>query len=291
MTIHLAVVGPGRVGSALGRQWVRGGIELMGFVGRDPARTEAAVRFCGAGRVLSVADLSHAHVVVLAVWDPDLPNAVAACAAAPPRPCSLWLHTSGRHDLDVLDPLVAHGARRGILHPAVPVPDPLSGLRNLEHGPAVLTGDENAMQLLRRLAESLGMVAVPCATGRRSLYHAACALAANGATALFGAVERVLAAHGGIDPDDRRMLVAALAERAISSCRRDGPAPSLSGPVVRGDHQTVAAHLDALRAAGDAPVGAYVALMREALRLARMRGLDAVQAARLEALLGGEAAR
>lgn len=279
------------MGSALGRQWVRGGIHLMGFVGRDHARTEAAVRFCGAGRVLSVEDLAGAHVVVLAVGDPDLPAAVAACAKAPPRSCSLWLHTSGFHDLDVLDPLVPHGVRRGILHPAVPVPDALTGLRNLEHGPAVLTGDENAMQLLHRLAESLAMAAIPCAPGRRALYHAACALAANGATALFGAVERALGAHGGIDPADRRRLTAALMERAVGSSRREGPAMALSGPVARGDHATVQAHLDALCAAVDAPRGAYLALMREALVLARARGLDAASAARIDGLLAQEDAR
>lgn len=279
------------MGSALGRQWVRGGIQLMGFVGRDPARTEAAVRFCGAGRVLSVADLAEAHVVVLAVGDPDLQAAVAACAKAPPRSCSLWLHTSGLHDLDVLDPLVPHGVRRGILHPAVPMPDPLTGLRNLEHGPAVLTGDENAMQLLHRLAEALAMTAIPCATGRRALYHAACAMAANGATALFGAVERLLSAHGGIDPADQRLLTAALMERAVGSSRREGPAAALSGPVVRGDLGTVQAHLDALRAAPDAPVAAYVALMREALRLAQQRGLDAGLVARIHSVLAQEALR
>lgn len=279
------------MGSALGRQWVRGGIQLMGFVGRDRARTEAAVRFCGAGRVLSVEDLAEAHVVVLAVGDPDLQAAVAACTMAPPRPCSLWLHTSGLHDLDVLDPLVPHGVRRGILHPAVPIPDALTGLRNLEHGPAVLTGDENAMQLLRRLAESLAMTAIPCATGRRALYHAACALAANGATALFGAVERLLGAHGGIDPADQRLLGAALMERAVASCRRDGPATALSGPVARGDHATVQAHLGALSEVADAPRAAYLALMREALMLARQRGLDAASVARIEASLAGEAAR
>lgn len=279
------------MGSALGRQWVRGGIHLMGFVGRDPVRAEAAVRFCGAGRVLSLEDLASAHVVVLAVGDPDLPDAVTACARAQPRPCSLWLHTSGFHDLDVLDPLVSHGVRRGILHPAVPVPDALTGLRNLEHGPAVLTGDGNAMQLLHRLAESLAMTPIPCATGRRALYHAACALAANGATALFGAVERALGAHGGIDPADQLWLTAALMERAVGSSCREGPAAALSGPVARGDHATLQAHLDALRAAADAPIGAYLALMREALVLARARGLDAAAAVRIDSLLAREAAR
>lgn len=279
------------MGSALGRQWVRGGIELMGFVGRDRSRAEAAVRFCGAGSVLSVKDLADAHVVVLAVGDPDLQAAVAACTEAPPRACSLWLHTSGLHDLDVLDPLVPHGVRRGILHPAVPIPDALTGLRNLEHGPAVLTGDENAMQLLRRLAESLAMTAIPCATGRRALYHAACAMAANGATALFGAVERLLGVHGGIDPADQRLLTAALMERAVGGCRREGPGAALSGPVARGDLGTVQAHLDALHAAPDAPLSAYVAIMREALRLAQLRGLDPAMVARIESLLAREAAR
>jgi predicted short-subunit dehydrogenase-like oxidoreductase (DUF2520 family) len=270
--IRVAIVGPGKVGRAFGRRLHEAGAELLGFVGRRPGSAAEATRFCGAGRDLAVADLAEPHAVVFAVGDPDLPAAVAACVQAPPRSCSLWLHTSGRHDLSVLQP-------------ALPFADPAAGLRRLEGAPAVLLGDEAALVLLGRLCELLGLRALVAGPGDRRLYHAACALAANGLTALFDIVERVLSAYGGLQPGDGRDLAAALMRAALDGAAAQGPGPSLSGPVLRGDAATVAGHLDALEQAAPAAVPAYRALMDQALALAGERLPESARLA-LRRLLG-----
>ncbi len=286
MSIRIAIVGPGRVGSALGQKWHRAGASLLGFVGRRPETVASALQFCGAGAALGVRDLATAHVVVFAVGDEALPAVVRQALAAPPRPCSLWLHTSGCHDLDVLAP-AAGVARTGILHPALPFPDATAGLQALEGAPAVLSGGLRSLRLLQRLAELLGMRPLLAGPGDRRLYHAACALAANGSTALFALAERVLAAHGGLGEGDRRDLVAALMGAAVTGSGRRGPALALSGPVLRGDAATVARHLHGLRAIGDDALLGYRGLMLAALRLAEERGLPADAAERVRRALEG----
>jgi predicted short-subunit dehydrogenase-like oxidoreductase (DUF2520 family) len=290
--VRLAVVGPGRVGTALGRRWAEAGVDLLGFVGRTAASAAAAVAFCGRGRVLALADLARAHAVVLAVPDPLLPEVVrAAAAAAPGRACSLWLHTSGRHDLSVLEPLRAASVRLGALHPVAPFPDVATGLQQMAGRPAVLLGEPRALRLLARLARMLGMQPLESRGGDRALYHAACALAANGLTALCAAVERAFAAAAALAPDDARAVAQALMAAALQATRDRGAAAALSGPVARGDAATVAVHRRALRGVANELDDAYRALMVQALALAEQRGLSAAAAAAVRQALAGGAGR
>lgn len=288
MAVRVVIVGPGRVGAACGRRLHESGFEIVGFIGRQRAGAERAVAFAGAGRVLEPGDHVEGHVVLVAVGDPDLETTVVGLtAAAPPRSCSLWVHTSGSHDLAVLAPASAGGARRGALHPVAPFPDAEAGYRAMAGQPAVITGDPAAMELLEKLAHGLAMTPVVMAGNAeaRALYHAGCALAANGLVALRGLVDTVLGAAGGLAPADADRIATALMTMALAGTNELGAAAALSGPVRRGDHATVARHLEALGRQVPAAVPGYRALMVAAIDLAVERGLDAQSAARLRDLL------
>jgi predicted short-subunit dehydrogenase-like oxidoreductase (DUF2520 family) len=280
--VRIAIVGPGRVGTTLARGFAAAGAEVLGFVGRNGPRCERAVAATGCGRVLTYAELARAHVVVFAVGDDDLAAAVQMAAnAAGPRRCSLWLHTSGRHDLEVF--VGIDGIRRGSLHPVAPFGDEPAA--NVLPGTiAVVAGEPRALSLLRRLCGLLGMQPLIAAAGDRGLYHAACALAANGATALWSFAEAALLQSGVVDPAAARQLVASLFGQATAACTTRGPAAALSGPVRRGDAATVALHLERLRALPGA-AAAYAALAAAALDLARQAGLPPALGDRVAAVL------
>lgn len=286
MALRIVIFGPGRVGVAFARALASSGCHVLGFVGRDPARAAAAVAAAGIGAVLPAAAHASAHVVVFAVGDDDLRAAIAQAAdAAPPRPCSLWLHTSGRHGLEAFDGVP--GIRRGILHPATPVPTPAAGGEPLRGALGVLVGDPRAHALLRGLSRRLGLVAIDGHGGNRPLYHAACALAANGLTALFADAASAFAASGVVRDGDGERLVAALMRGALAACEARGPVDGLTGAVRRGDADTVAAHLCELRAHAPQAAAAYLATALAALRLARTAGLDPRRADDVARVLGG----
>ncbi|MBX3464108.1 MAG: DUF2520 domain-containing protein [Planctomycetes bacterium] len=292
MSLRLVIVGPGRVGAAMARRFVQAGVDVVGLVGRDPERTAAAVRWSGARRAATWADLPPAHVVVFAVGDPDLPAAVAAAVAhGAARRCALWLHTSGRHGLEVLAPAAVHGIRRGALHPLLPFADAAAGAQAMAGAPAVCEGDARSLRLLRRLCDRLGMVPIVPTRLDRGRYHAACALAANGTTALRALVDAAFTAAGGLAPDERRVGADALMAAALAACSERGAGPALSGPVRRGDAATVALHVAALAAASPRAAAAYRVLMQEALALAEGQGLGAALAAAVREALAatGEA--
>jgi len=301
MALRIAIVGPGRVGTAFACSFVRAGAAFVGFVGRDRAQIDARIAEVGAGAALAWGDLQDVHVVVFAVGDGDLAAAVAQAVEVGGRRCSLWLHTSGRHSLDVFGGAEELGVRVGSLHPVMPFAGPAASVE-MRGAPAVLAGPQRSMRLLRRLASMLQLEPIewrsPDAVvdevadvvGRRhrqdrALYHAGCALAANGATALFGKATALIRAAGGLSARDSDAIVEALMGAAVRACAKQGAGRALSGPVRRGDGETVAEHLAVLRDRDPEATPAYVALMNLALELSRDQGLEPADCERVASAL------
>lgn len=285
MVLRIVIVGPGRVGTAFARRFVQAGATVLGLAGRSAERTAAAVRWSGAAAVLDLAALPRAHVVVFAVGDPDLPAAVAAAIAhGVHRRCALWVHTSGRHGLEVFDAARGDGIRPGALHPVAPFATAATGADAMAGALAVCEVEARGERLLRRLCTLLGMAPVFVSGLDRASYHAACALAANGTTALYELIDGTFAASG-LPVASRALLTDSLMASALQGSRERGAAAALSGPVRRGDDTTVRQHLTALHQHAPAAVPAYRALMRHALALAEAQGLGTAPAAAVRAAL------
>jgi predicted short-subunit dehydrogenase-like oxidoreductase (DUF2520 family) len=252
------VIGPGRIGTALARLWIRAGHRLLGCHAR--------------GGALAPADFAAAAFVVIAV-DDDQVAAVAARAAPAARRGALWFHTSGSHGLEVLAPLRARGCLVGSLHPLCAVHDAAQGVRDLPGRVAALQGSPAARRRLARLALEARMRPVTVTGRDRALYHAACALASNGLCVLYELAARVFTRAGA--PGLHADLVAS----TLAACRRHGGRRALTGPAVRGDVHTIRAHLRALRRKAGPALPVYRALMQQA---AQWGGKGAARA-----LLGG----
>lgn len=99
----------------------------------------------------------------------------------------------------------------------------------------------------------------------RPLYHAAAAVASNHLVALLGQVDRI-AGSIGVPPE----AYLDLARASLENVARLGPSLALTGPVARGDWDTVARHLAAL---DPSEHDAYRALAAAARRLVDEGGL------------------
>lgn len=221
---RLRIVGPGRAGGAFARALADRGWEVADPVGRgdDPA---------GAAH----------HVDLVLITTPD-PVIAAVAAAIEPDRDALVVHAAGSLGLDVLE---GH-PRRGALHPLVSIPDPATGAVRLLDGAwfAVAADTDADLTRLRALVATLGGTAVEVADADRAVYHAAAVVASNHLVALFGQVQRI-AASSGVPP----AAFHALATQTLAGLATASPATVLTGPVRRGDWDTVARHLEAMDAA------------------------------------------
>ena len=254
----VAVIGPGRVGTALALALVRGGRRIVaaadGGGGSAAALTE---RIAGCRRHDDpAAAVAGAEVVLVTVPDDEIESVVARIAAADGwRASHRVVHCSGAAGLDVLRLAARSGARVAACHPAQTVPDGADAEALLGTAWAVTCAEED-----RAWAEELVIDAggdpFPVAQGVRTLYHAGLSVGSNAAGAAV-AIARQLLLAAGIDAPERILEPLALA--SVRNVVRDG-ATVLTGPVVRGDTGTVAGHLAALDADVPRLAQAYRAL-------------------------------
>jgi predicted short-subunit dehydrogenase-like oxidoreductase (DUF2520 family) len=210
-----------------------------------------------------------AGAVLLAVPDDAIaPLAAELAAEGSIGPGHTVLHLSGLLDRQALSPLGTTGAALGSFHPLQTIADPATAPERLAGAYAAIEGDERALELGRRLAEALGMAAVPIPADGKAVYHAGATFAANYTTALIAVAER-LAVRAGISAELAGRIYLPLLRGSVANLDA-GPVAALTGPVRRGDVRTVRAHLAAL---GPSDAHLYRVLAAEALRLAREAGL------------------
>ncbi|HEX2210949.1 MAG TPA: DUF2520 domain-containing protein [Longimicrobium sp.] len=284
---HLWIIGAGRTGPALGLRLHRvHAVERLTVTGRR-ASAPALSLFRGdpppAEYRSAIEDAPRdPDAIVIAVPDAAIEEVAGRLASIALPPSIPILHTSGSRSMEALQRLADHGHPTGSAHPLAAIADPVSGADRLAGATWGVEGEEAAADLARCIVRACGGHALHIAPGGKPAYHAAAVFASNYAVALLSVAERLME-QAGVDAADARPALTGLAGGAVENVGARGPAAALTGPVIRGDVETVALHLGRLSADERA---LYSLLGREALRLARRAGLDAAAAERMGALLG-----
>jgi predicted short-subunit dehydrogenase-like oxidoreductase (DUF2520 family) len=280
----LGIVGAGAVGTALGVALARAGWRVAAVASRDAGRRDRFRALVPDARAFpdATAVLDECHLAILAVPD----DAIAAVAGS----LRLYsgqavVHTSGLYGSEVLAGARAAGTSAGSFHPLVAFADLDRALAALPGATVAIEGDETLLPVLAEMAETIGAVPVRLAPGSKAAYHAAAVLAAGGLVALLDAVA-ALAARAGLDEAGAMAVYGGLSAQALGNARALGIGPALTGPAVRGDAGTVAAHLEAISAGAPDVAEVYRALLRRQVEIAAAhRGLAPDAAERLRAAL------
>src|SRR5215469_949986 len=278
--LNVGVVGAGRVGTALAVALSRAGHRIVGASAISAASKLRVETYLPGTPVLQPEDIvAVADLVLLTVPDDALSGLVRGLVATgAPLTGRMLVHASGLYGLAVLQPAVDLGALPLALHPVMTFtgrPDDADRLVGISFG-------VTAPAILRPAAEVLvmemGGEPVFIAEEDRGLYHAALAGAANHLVTQVVQAASLLTKAGVGQPS--RML-GPLLSAALDNALRLGDA-ALTGPVARGDAETVASHLDALRANAPEALPAYLALARLTATMALASGmLTAADAQRL----------
>ncbi|TMK14131.1 MAG: DUF2520 domain-containing protein [Actinobacteria bacterium] len=269
--VKVAVVGAGRVGTAVAVLLTRAGHQVAAVSGRG-ATTERAARWLPGVPVLPLGETAAlGDLVLLGVPDDVLGPVVAELAKAGTIHAGCWVtHLSGATGLGVLLPLRELGGRRLAAHPLQTFPDVEGAIRTLPGCRiAVTADDEEGFALGEWLATELGATPFRLRDDLRPLYHAAAVFASNYLVATTAVAERLFAVAGVPDPGDamRPLQVATL-----DNVERLGTWGALTGPAARGDVTTIARNLEALAEHAPDTVSAYIAMCRVTLDLAVTAG-------------------
>jgi predicted short-subunit dehydrogenase-like oxidoreductase (DUF2520 family) len=175
------------------------------------------------------------------------------------------------------------GMSGGTFHPLIPFAYPERAPELLRKGWIGIDGDDPARATSRRLAGHLGARTLEIPPGMKPIYHAAAVISSNFPVVLE-AVASNLMTEIGIPRRSAEQAVHTLLEAAVSNTAGASPEEVLTGPVVRGDVDTVHRHLQALRHYPEARA-LYRRLSFAALDIASRRGVDPNRLAEIQRLL------
>ena len=239
-----AIVGCGKVGVTLARHLAAAGYRPVAFASRGSASAHTAAEAAGGGRVYREAWEATGDADVVFITTPDGTIQTVAQALAAHKGVkrgAVVLHCSGALASTILAPVCESGAHVGSLHPLQSFAAPV-----LAHNPfqgiiMAAEGDATAVALCREMALALGAELLALETENKALYHAAAVVASNYLVTLLAVATRLLEGSG-IAPEAALKVLLPLVRGTLQNVAERGIPQALTGPIARGDRETVAAH-------------------------------------------------
>lgn len=249
MVSSVAVVGPGRMGLALGSALLQseaiGSLTVFGRRPEPPSHplfTQGQATYVFGFEALA-ADTAALFLAVPDRLVPEMAHTVAAHGRAPTG-CAAF-HLSGALSTDVLAPLHAEGYAIGSFHPLQAVAHPVSAADRIPGSYIAVIGDPEAMAVARRLASAMGSPLIAVPASRRPLFHAATVMASNFLPPLLDLAARLME-RAGVTSDEALPALLPLVRGTLASIEERGLEASVRGPLATGDAETVALHLRAM---------------------------------------------
>lgn len=259
----IGIVGAGSLGSALASALHQAGYKIGEVVSRDRSqpRARALARKVNA-RLLTIGQPLSCDLLWFAVPDREIATCAAIIARTSNWRGNIAFHSSGALTSDELTALRATGASVASVHPLMTFVKSVSPA--LAGVPFALEGDAAAVRMARTIVRSLGGHPFAIAQRYKAAYHAWGGFASPLLIALLVTAERVAGA-AGISRTSARTMMLPILRQTLSNYAAHGPAAAFSGPIVRGDVETVRKHLKTLNRVPEARA-VYIALARSVMR-------------------------
>jgi len=274
----LSFIGAGTLGTALSKACASAGYRVLNIHSRT---FENAARLAGAlphaKAVSNLSDAVSADITFLTVPD----DAIAeVCGAITWPSSSSVVHCSGALSLDVLNSAAQTGAATGSLHPLQTFAAGAEHAARLSDIAYALEASNNELRdTLQELVEALGGRPQWIQSSDKPLYHASAAMASNYLVALLGDASRLWESFG-LSRDSGLHSLLPLVQGTIDNLQGVGFPDALTGPIARGDVDTVRIHLDALKTSQPDIVPSYAAMGKRTVELGLEKGTLSEDAAR-----------
>jgi predicted short-subunit dehydrogenase-like oxidoreductase (DUF2520 family) len=283
--MRLAIIGPGRMGLALGAALKSvDAVEHLTYYGRSieepshPIFDDDDVSYRVGVQPLPPGT----QLVILAVPDGALAEvAYELSLAGDPPPGCVALHLAGALSTEVLSPLHARGYAVGSMHPLQAIANAWHSAQRLFGSAFALAGEPEAVAFAKRLIVELDGMPLIIPPNKRPVYHASAVVASNFLIAVLSLATRLMM-EAGVSEHEALTALLPLTRGTLENLDTLGIGAALTGPIIRGDAETLRIHLTQLSGHDRA---LYCQLGLELLGIARAAGLDPDKANQIEQLL------
>lgn len=289
MNISVAVIGGGRLGTAIGRQLAGAGYPITGVCCRTQASAGRSAAVIGTEKAVTDPLEITPQAALVLITTPDDAIAETYQAIVKRKGFSenaTVLHCSGSLPSTILTAPGDAGIAKGSFHPlqsfaATDITDknPFAGII------AAIEGDRRALTVAARLGKDLAVSCFTIKTESKTLYHAAAVVASNYLVTLVDIAFSLLES-AGINRQDAVTILYPLIRGTLANIDTVGIPEALTGPIARGDVKTIADHLQHIRTQNKDLLTIYSRLGMHTVRLAEKKGtINPAQADALRRLL------
>ncbi|MCF8111636.1 MAG: DUF2520 domain-containing protein [Desulfobacteraceae bacterium] len=270
-----AIVGCGRLGTALARYMADAGYSPAGFASRGLASAKRAAAVSGSDAPVSLLPWEvtpGADIVMITTPDGAIRETAEKIAEYQGvKKDTVVLHCSGAHASTELEALRRCGAKTGSLHPLQSF-----AAENVEKNPfvgimAAVEGEPEAVKTARSLAENLGAGPFEIQTDKKMLYHASAVVASNYMVTLMNLALQLIIASG-VPASRGFAILKPLVQGTLSNIERAGIPGALTGPIARGDVETVRDHISEISAKAPTRLELYRLIGKHTIEIAEARG-------------------
>lgn len=265
----IAIIGPGRLGSALAKELSRARYPVIEVISRDNAASLKRARNLGRSINARAATVETAMYEAKLFWlcVPDREIATVGRELADRLTSQQWkgkvvFHSSGALASDELDSLREKGAAVASVHPLMTFVN--RSIPSLRGVPFAIEGDAVAVRLARRIVKALGGAAFSVRKKDKVAYHAWATFCSPLLIAALVTAEQVGRIAGFPAAIARRKMLP-IVKQTLANYAVVGPAGAFSGPIVRGDAEILSKHLKVLRQLPEARA-VYLALAKSAMQ-------------------------
>lgn len=283
----IAIIGAGKVGITVGKLLQSIGCEITAIAGRDQKRLEQAAILLGNPQICAAQSApKDAELILLSVSDDaiePLCTDLADRAAFTSR--QTLVHLSGALSSEALKTAREKcGTAIASIHPLQTFSSVESGMASLPGSYWFCEGEESALATVLPLIEQMGGKTRTIPTEKKALYHAASVIACNYLVALMD-VAITTAEAASLDRDLAWQALEPLIQATLLNINKFGTTEALTGPIARGDVNTISKHLEALKEQSPDLARIYAALGLWTTEIAERKGLSKEHQEQLKEIL------
>lgn len=267
--MKIAFIGAGKVATALGLYFKNNGFEIGGYYSRSYKSTEKAARLTHSHPYASIGKLIKDNQMIWITTPDDQIEAVVRQIILLPvlqKDEKLVLHASGAYPLSILNPLKENGYQTACAHPLLAFGDPVVAQEKLGGVWFAMEKTEENNGQLAGLFKACGNQTFTVDPGKKSLYHAAACVLSNYLVTLLN-ISWAIFEKSGMPANNIQEATRLLLESVILNLKGKDLKDALTGPIKRGDKNTVRMHLESLNAFMPEMTALYTLMGRKTMQL------------------------
>ncbi|AIS51660.1 hypothetical protein TKV_c04580 [Thermoanaerobacter kivui] len=242
--MKIGFVGAGIVGTSLAFLLSKSGTDVSGFLSRsfESAKRSATLTKTTAFSCYEEL-LKNSDVIIISTNDSSISDVVNKLLEHKDMlKEKIFCHLSGALSLEVLHPLNLEGGYIMVMHPIQTCPSFDAALELLPKSYFTLEGCEKAVKIGKEIVNKISGKYIVVENINKPLYHAACVVASNYLVAL-SKLSLLLLKESGFPFEEYSDALIPLMEGTLKNIKEKGINGALTGPIARGDVNTVELHL------------------------------------------------